>query len=147
MIVYFLAAGFFAFLAAGFLTAFFGVLTFLGLAAFLAAGLAAFLGLLAFLGLAAFLAAGFFAFLGVLAFLGLAAFFAATFLGALGFSPRRKLPEAPLPATDKRRVHKKASTEKMYLFLSSLTVKKFTANISPYKGVPHWWIYSKLYYI
>ena len=98
---YFLAGFFAAFLAAGFFTAgffaaFLGVFGFLGLATFLAAGLATFLGDFAFF---AFLAAGFLAFFGVLAFLGFGAFFAAAFLGALGFSPRRKLPAAPLPAT------------------------------------------------
>merc|ERR1712079_318286 len=101
-----------------FLAAFLGVLAFLGLAAFLAAGFlaagflaalglaAAFLGVLAFLGLAAFLGdlafLGLAAFLGDLAFLGfLAGFFLTTFF--LGFFSSTlaalKDPEAPLPLT------------------------------------------------
>ena len=61
--------------------------------AFLAATGFLTVGVLAFLGLAAFLA-----FLGDLAFWGLAAFFALVCLATLGFSPRWKLPEAPVPA-------------------------------------------------
>ena len=106
--------------------AFFGVFTFLGLAAFVAfLGdlVAAFLGLAAAFFAAGFLAAGFLAavFLGVLAFfaagflaagflaagffaavffvLGLAAFGLAAFFATFAFSPSLKDPEAPVPLT------------------------------------------------
>lgn len=96
----FLAAGFLAagFLAAGFLgvVAFLGLATFLGDLAFLVAGFLVFFGV-------DFLAAGFLA----------VAFLAAGFLAAVFFSPRRKLPAAPVPETNSHEVNKMFYCDKL----------------------------------